>query len=64
MNTPLTARQLDRLRKLPPDHKLISVRDGSPIFERSHGRQRRVEPNGSVALAPPRQEGAILPARR
>jgi hypothetical protein len=53
MNMLLTARQLARLRELPPDHKLVIARDGSPIFERPDGRLWRVQPNGSLAPAPP-----------
>ena len=53
MNMLLTARQLDRLRELPPSHKVLTVRDGSPILERPDGRLWRVQPNGSLAPAPP-----------
>ena len=53
MNTLLTGRQLERLRELPPDHKLLIARDGSPILERPDGRLWRVQPNGSLAPAPP-----------
>jgi hypothetical protein len=53
MNMLLTARQLDRLRELPPDHKVLTAHDGSPILERSDGRLWRVQPNGSLAPAPP-----------
>jgi hypothetical protein len=53
MNMLLTARQLDRLRELPPDHKLITARDGSPILERRDGRLWRVQPNGNLAPAMP-----------
>jgi hypothetical protein len=52
MNVLLTARQLDRLRELPPGHRLVTVRDGSPILERPDGRLWLVQPNGSLALAP------------
>ncbi len=53
MHMLLTARQLERLRELAPDHKLLTARDGSPILERPDGRLWRVQPNGSLALAPP-----------
>ena len=53
MNVLLTARQLERLRELPPDHKLLTARDGSPILERPDGQLWRVQPNGSLAPAPP-----------
>jgi hypothetical protein len=53
MNMLFTARQLDRLRKLPPDHKLVAAPDGSPILERPDGRRWRVQPNGSLVAAPP-----------
>ena len=53
MNMLLTARQLDRLRELPPGHKLLTARDGSPILERPDGRLWRVQPNGNLAQAPP-----------
>ena len=53
MNLLLTARQLDRLRELPPDHKVLTARDGSPILERPDGRLWRVQPNGHLAPAPP-----------
>jgi hypothetical protein len=53
MNMLLTARQLDRLRNLPPDHKVATARDGSPILERPDGRLWRVQPNGSLAAATP-----------
>ena len=51
MNMLLTARQLDCLRELPPDHKVVTTRDGSPILERPDGRLWRVQPNGSLAPA-------------
>jgi hypothetical protein len=49
----LTARQLDRLRELPPGYKVITARDGSLILERPDGQVCRVQPNGSLAPAPP-----------
>jgi len=52
MNMLLTARQLERLRELPPDHKLLTARDGAPILERADGRLWRVQPNGSLVPAP------------
>jgi hypothetical protein len=52
MNMLLTARQLDRLRELPPGHKVVTTRDGSPILERPDGRLWRVQPNGTLAPAP------------
>ena len=52
MNVLLTGRQLDRLRELPPDHRLVTVRDGSPILERPDGRLWLVQPNGNLAPAP------------
>jgi hypothetical protein len=51
VNMLLTARQLDRLRELPPDHKVLTARDGSPILQRPDGRLWRVQPNGSLAQA-------------
>ena len=53
MNMLLTARQLERLRELPQDQKLLVARDGAPILERPDGRLWRVQPNGSLAPAPP-----------
>jgi len=53
MNMVLTARQLDRLRELPPDHKVVTTRDGSPILGGPDGRLWRVQPNGRLAPAPP-----------
>jgi len=53
MNMLLTARQLDRLRELPPSHKVLTAGGGSPILERPDGRLWRVQPNGSLAPAPP-----------
>jgi hypothetical protein len=53
MNMLFTARQLDRLRNPPPDHKVVTARDGSPILERPDGRRWRVQPNGSLAPATP-----------
>ncbi|HEV2980896.1 MAG TPA: hypothetical protein VGX51_05660 [Solirubrobacteraceae bacterium] len=53
MNVLLTARQLDRLRELPPDHKVLTMRDGSPTLERPDGRLWRMQPNGSLAPMPP-----------
>ena len=62
MNLLLTARQLERLRELPPDHKLLTAGDGAPILERTDGRgddlaslahdrdlARRLEHNGVVS---------------
>jgi len=43
MNMVLTARQLDRLRKLSPDHKLITARASSTAFSSNH-------PSSSSAL--------------
>jgi len=53
MNVLLTARQLDRLRLLPPDHKVLTDRDGSPIIELPDGRVCRVQPNGRLAPTAP-----------
>ena len=53
MNMLLTGRQLERLRELPPDQKLLMARDGAPMLERSDGRLCRVQPNGNLALAMP-----------
>jgi hypothetical protein len=58
MNMLLTARQLDRLRELPPDHKVLTARDGSPILARPDGRLWRVQPNGKLAPAPPGESRA------
>ena len=51
MNMLLTARRLDRLRELPPDHSILTAHDGSPILERSDGRLFRVQPDGNLAPA-------------
>ena len=51
MNMLLTARQLDRLRELPPDHIVLTARDGSPILERPDGRLWRLQPNGNLVPA-------------
>ena len=53
MNMLVTARQLERMRELASDHKLLTARDGSPLLERADGRLWRVQPNGSLAPAPP-----------
>ena len=53
LNMLFTARQLDRLRELPPDHRVLTGRDGSPMVERADGRLWRVQPNGSLAPAAP-----------
>jgi hypothetical protein len=53
MNLLLTARQLDRLRELPQGHNVVTTRDGLPILEQPDGRLWRVQPNGSLAPAPP-----------
>ncbi len=53
MNILLTARQLERLRELPPSDKVLTTSDGSPILERPDGRLWRVQPNGSLAPAAP-----------
>ena len=53
MNVLLTGRQLERLRELSPGHKVLTAPDGSPILERPDGRLWRVQPNGSLAPAPP-----------
>ena len=54
----LTARQLDRLRELPPNHIVLTARDGSPILERPDGRLWRLQPNGNLVPATA-VEGAI-----
>jgi len=53
MNMLLTGRQLERLRELPPDQKLLMARDGAPMLEQSDGRLCRVQPNGNLAPAMP-----------
>jgi hypothetical protein len=53
MNMLLTARQLDRLRDLPPDHKVVAARHGAPILERSDGRLWLLQPNGRLAPTTP-----------
>ncbi len=53
MNILFTARQLDRLRRLPPEHKVITARNGSPIVEQPDGRLWLVQPNGRLAPATP-----------
>jgi hypothetical protein len=53
MNTLFTARQLDRLRRLPPEHKVVTAREGSPIIEQPDGALWLVQPNGSLAPATP-----------
>jgi hypothetical protein len=45
----LTKRQLERLRALPADHRVVGERDGSPVLERSDGRLVLVQPNGELA---------------
>ena len=52
MNMLLTARQLDRLRELPPGHKVVTARDSAPLLERPDGRLWLVQPNGNLAPAP------------
>jgi hypothetical protein len=58
MNMLLTARRLDRLRELPPDHIVLTARDGSRILERPDGRLWRLQPNGNLVPATS-VEGAI-----
>ena len=53
MNILLTARQVDRLRNLPPDDKVVAARDGAPILERSDGRLWLLQPNGRLAPTTP-----------
>ena len=38
---------------VPPGHKLLTARDGSPILQRPDGRLWRVQPNGSLAPTTP-----------
>jgi hypothetical protein len=45
----LTQRQLQRMEKLPADHKMVSARDGSPVVRRPDGRLLRIQPNGRLA---------------
>jgi hypothetical protein len=47
----LTKRQLASLAGLPEDHRVISVRRGSPIVERDDGRILRVQPNGRLVVS-------------
>ena len=61
MNMLLTARQLDRLRELPQGHNVVTTRDGCPILEQPDGRLWRVQPNGSLAPAPPVERGVTVP---
>jgi hypothetical protein len=45
----LTERQLERMRQLAADHRVVGERDGSPVLERSDGRLVLVQPNGELA---------------
>jgi hypothetical protein len=47
----LTKRQLACLAGLPEDHRVISVRRGSPIVERDDGEVLRVQPNGRLVVS-------------
>lgn len=48
---PFTPQQLQRMEKLPEDHKVVSARDGSPIVRRPDGQMLRVQPNGRLTRA-------------
>jgi hypothetical protein len=61
MNMLLTARQLDRLRELPQGHNVVTTHDGFPILEQPDGSLWRVQPNGSLAPAPPVERVRIVP---
>ncbi len=50
---PPTRRQRTSLAKLPEDHRVVGVQDGSAIVERPDGRLSRVKPNGRVVPRAP-----------
>ncbi len=52
MNQQLTKRQIERLRKLPPDYRIVSVQKRFPMVRRPDGQRLRVQPNGRLAVSP------------
>ena len=45
----MTQRQLASLEKLPPDSRLVGVRDGCPLVRAADGQYVCVLPNGKLA---------------
>ena len=47
----LTQRQIERLSRLPEDHRVVAFRAGSPVVRRADGQVLLVQPNGRLAAA-------------
>lgn len=45
----LTARQMDRLKKLPSTHKVVDVHDGEPVVRAPNGLKHKLRRDGRLA---------------
>lgn len=45
----LTQRQIERLDRLPPNHRVVAAHDGMPIVQRPDGQMLSLKPNGRLA---------------
>jgi len=52
MSQQLTQRQIERLRKLPPDYRVVSAQKRFPMVRRPDGQRLLVQPNGRLAVSP------------
>jgi hypothetical protein len=52
MNHQLTQRQIQRLRKLPPNYRIIAAQRRSPVVRRPDGQRLLVQPNGRLVASP------------
>ncbi len=49
MSRPLTLRQLQRIRRLPSDYRIVAAQKGSPVVRCPDGQRLLVQPNGRLA---------------
>ncbi len=52
MSQQLTKRQIQRLRKLPPDYRIVSAQKRFPMVRRPDGQRLMVRPSGRLAVSP------------
>ena len=52
MNQQLTQRQIQRLRKLPPNYRIIAAQRRFPVVRRPDGQRLLVQPNGRLVASP------------
>ncbi len=61
MNQRLTQRQIQRLRELPPDYKIIAARKGCQVVRRPDGQRLLLHASGGLTtFAPPQRVQSYL----